>query len=425
MNILLKYGREKIPVKLNDGDFIGYLKPKKINVEKSERQIIIDSLKNPVKSRKLSEFIKKNDKVLIAIPDKTRISRLSVIFPIILKEFKNIGIKKENIKIIFSNGSHSSMDENEKKSILGEKYYKLFKIFENNAFDERQHIYFGKTKRGTSIFLNKILADSDKIITIGSVTHHYFAGFGGGVKMIMPGLAYYKTIEQNHKRSISKNLKLNKYCKSGELKNNPVYEDLINVMNYCPPIFSLNFLLDEKGKIIFASSGNVIESHKKTASKVNKKYRVGINEKADLVICSTGGYPKDINLIQTHKSIHNAYQAVKHNGVIICLAECIDGIGSKTFLDWFNYDDIILKKKILTDYSLNAQTAISFMEKCKNVKIILVTKLNSSIANKVGFTSSKNFDEAYKIALRYLKKDFSYYVIDNSSLVLPYLKTNR
>lgn len=425
MHIFLKYGNEKISVKLKDSNFLGYLKPKGLNFGKTERQIIIDSLKKPVNSKRLNKFIEKNDKIVIVIPDKTRISRLSVIFPIILKEFKNIGVQNENIKIIFANGSHSPMNEIEKKSILGDKYYNLFKVFENDAFDKSQHVYFGKTKKGTDIFLNKILADSDKIITIGSVTHHYFAGFGGGVKMIMPGLAYYKTIEQNHKRSITKNVKLNKYCKSGELENNPVYEDLIDVMNYCPPIFSLNLLLDEKGKIIFASSGNVIESHKKTAFQVNKKYRIGINEKADLVICSTGGYPKDINLIQTHKSINNSYQAVKQNGVIICLAECIDGIGSKTFLEWFSYNNITLKKKILTDYSLNAQTAISFMEKCKNVKIILVTKLSSKVANKVGFISTKSFEEAYKIALGYLKKDFSYYIIENSSLVLPYLKMSR
>jgi nickel-dependent lactate racemase len=238
--------------------------------------------------------------------------------------------------------------------------------------------------------------------------------------MLFPGLAYYKTIEQNHKRSISSAGTFNKNCKSGVLKNNPVYEDLKQVVDLCPPVFSICIMLDEKGKIIAAKSGNIISAHKAVSELVNKKYRIKIKAKSDLVICSAGGYPKDINLIQTNKTIYNSYQAVKPGGVIICLAECPEGIGSKTFLNWFGYDKAALKKNLLKNYSLNAQTALSVIEKSKSVRIILVSKLDPELVKKMGMTPAKNIESAFNEAKNYLKK-YSYYVIKNCSSVVPYL----
>jgi nickel-dependent lactate racemase len=414
----LNFGRERFRLSIEDGNFLGSLKPNIQNIQIDEKHIINSALLNPIKSTLLKNFIKKNEKVLIVIPDKTRLSRLKIVMPVLLNEIKQIGVEQERIGIIFANGSHLPQTEEDKITLIGKKKYISYKIFEHNAFDFEQMYYFGKTSFGTPIYLNKIIKEYDKIITIAAVSHHYFAGFGGGAKMILPGLAHHSTIKVNHKRSICKN-KLNDKCKSGELKGNPIYEDLSQVVKYCPPIFSINLVLNEKGKIILAKTGNIIEAHKKITNDLNKLYRIKIDELADLVICSCGGYPKDINIIQTHKTIYNAFQAVKKGGVIICFAECIDGIGSDTLLKWFDVCGEKLKN-LESNYTLNTQTAVSIQDKSKQVKIILISKLKKTLVKKMNLVPASNFEEAIKIAKKVLPIDYKYYIIKNSSLILPY-----
>ena len=424
MKYLLKYGNVKREIKIIGGIFLGSLEPKKTIENRKENEIIKSALKKPVNSTNLRKFVQPEDRILIVIPDKTRLSRLNIVLPEVFRELKYSGIENSNIKFIFANGSHSKQSKDEKEKIIGKKYFKSYEILEHDAYDSTNILYFGRTDRGTKVYLNKIIKESDKIITIGAVSHHYFAGFGGGAKMIFPGLAYYKTIEQNHKRSIS-NCKLNNKCLSGVLKDNPIYEDLSQVVNIIPPVFSICMMLDEKGKIIAAKTGDIIKSHKSISELINKKYRIKIKKKSDLVVCSSGGYPKDINIIQTHKAIYNAYQAVKENGVIICFAECKDGIGSKTFLDWFGYNKKDLKKNISKNYSLNAQTALSVIEKTGKVNIILISKLDQDIVKKMGMIPVCDNNDAFIDAQKYLNNDFSYYVIKNSSLVVPFLDKGK
>ena len=420
MNASFKFGKETVKVNIGSGNLLGSLNP---NIKKrkiDEKGIISSELLKPIKSELLKDFIKKNEKVLIVVPDKTRVSRLKTVMPILLDEIKKAGVGRDRTGIIFANGSHLSQTEEEKISLIGKKIYTSYKVFEHNAFNFEKMYYAGKTSFGTRIYLNKVLKEYDKIVTIGAVSHHYFAGFGGGAKMILPGLAYQSTIEVNHKRSIYKN-KLNDKCKSGELNGNPVYKDLIQAVKYCPPIFSINLILDEKGKIVIAKTGNIIEAHKKITNDLNKLYRIKIDKLADLVICSCGGYPKDINIIQTHKTIYNAFQAVKKGGVIICFAECADTVGSNTFLKWFDVNDEGLRH-IKRNYTLNAQTALSVRDKAKQVKIILISKLKKTLVKKMNFVPASNFEEAIKIAKKVLPIDYKYYIIKNSSLVLPHFK---
>ncbi len=418
----LKYGNKKIKFEFDSGTCIGILKPVQDAATVNEKEIVEKALQKPVKSKKIEKFVKPKDRVLIVVPDKTRLSRLNIVLPIVLQKLENIGVKDENIKFIFANGSHGAQTEEEKRAILGKEIIKKYQVLEHDAFDFANHLYFGKTPKGTHVYLNKFTDRSEKIITIGSVTHHYFAGFGGGAKMIMPGLAYYKTIEQNHKRSLSKKPGINRNCKSGTLKNNPIYEDIIQVIRMCPPIYSICLMLNEKGAIASVSGGDPLISHLNITEKVNEKYRIKIDTASDLVICSAGGYPKDINIIQTHKTIYNAYQAVKSGGVIICLAECTDGIGSKTFMDWFRYSKDELKINLFKKYSLNAQTAVSIMEKAEKVKIILVSKMDAVLVKEMGMIPAKSIDEAMRKAKTFLPKDFDYYVIPNGSITVPYIK---
>jgi nickel-dependent lactate racemase len=248
--------------------------------------------------------------------------------------------------------------------------------------------------------------------------YHYFAGYGGGPKILMPGLAGHESISSNHRMTLTQNGDFNNKCRNGNIRNNPVYSDIAEAVKFFPPVLYLGTVLNDKGKIIKAFCGDIITEHKRAARFVDKLYKIKIKEKADVVICSAGGLPKDINLIQSHKSIHNAFSALKKNGVLICLAECMNGIGSKTFMQYFEYKNIAdLKKNILKEYSLNAQTALSFWDKLSNAKILLVSNLNKNDVQPLISKGLKIYPK-YSDAGKYLNKITrrrSYYIIPASN----------
>src|SRR5207244_2988688 len=160
----------------------------------------------------------------------------------------------------------------------------------------------GTTKAGTKIYINKAVQKVDKIIAVSSVLYHYFAGYGGGPKILMPGIVKNSTIAQNHKRSLSPNGEMNRFCKNGHFKNNPVYEDIIDSIRFFPKSIYLGTVLNGEGKIFKCFCGDIIKEHQKAAKYLSSIYKVNLTKKADAVICSAGGFPKDINLVQSHKS---------------------------------------------------------------------------------------------------------------------------
>jgi lactate racemase len=422
MNVstIIKYGKRNLKFRTGSGALLGILYPENTVSNINEKKIIENSIAEPVKSKSIDNFLNQNDRVLVVIPDKTRLCRIKIVLPLILNILRAKKIRKENISIIFANGSHAEQGKEEIKKIIGARIYSSYNVYENNAFDKEAHAFFGRTKAGNRVYLNNILSSVDKIITIGAVVHHYFAGFGGGAKLIMPGLGYYETIRENHRKTILKTGEMNPECRTANLKNNPVYEEIAEVIKFIPPVFSVCLVLNEKGKIINAKSGNIVEAHKQAAKSVDKYYKIKIKKKSDLVIVSAGGYPKDIDFIQSHKSIQNAFQAVNENGIIIALAECPDGIGSKTFLEWFNYkNEKEFKKQLLKNYTLNAQTALSLKTKLKHVKIILISSLPDDIIQKMGLMSFKKISDALNYAENKLGSKYSYYIIKNGSLVVP------
>jgi nickel-dependent lactate racemase len=358
-----------IRLSIRKGKLLGILKPKKINPGKSEKHIIADALGN-----KIERFVGRNDRVGIVIHDNTRVSGLNVYLPVILEQLRKLGIPKKNIVIFVATGSHRGFQISD----LGFQILD-FRVIVNNAFKKSEFFYAGRTRRGTPVWINKRLRKVDKVIATSGVLYHYFAGYGGGPKILMPGLAAFESIAANHKLTLTKDGKFNPKCRNGNIKDNPVYLDIVESIRFFLPTLYLGTILNDEGKIVKAFCGDIVKAHRTAAKFLDRIYKVRIKKKADVVICSAGGYPMDINLIQSHKSIHNAFAAVKNGGRLICFAECADGIGSRTFLRFFDYSKLSeLKRNILKNYSLNGQTALSFWEKLlrADIKLISATKEN-------------------------------------------------
>jgi nickel-dependent lactate racemase len=420
MSIPLKYGSAEVLLSLPEAIEPELIRPVPFKRTKTEDAIVEHALKAPIGSSRLEDFVQSTDTLAVIVSDKTRNCRTDFFLPVLLARIEAIGVKDSNIAIVFANGTHALQSEEEKQSIVGSATYKRYKIFENDCYDEQNMAYLGRTRRGTDIWINRLVAESDKIIATGGISHHYFAGFGGGAKLIMPGVASHLTVLQNHKLTLTDSGEFHPGCLDGSLDGNPVYEDIVDAASTFPPVMLFSTILDENGYIIDAVCGDLIKAHRDGARKVESLYRVLVPGKADLVVVSCGGYPKDINFIQAHKSIHRASYVVKEGGVIICLAECLDGIGSKTFLDWFEFEtEDDLKKRLLSNYTMNGHTALALRNKLRKARVILVSRLDRGTVEKMGTIHADSAKLALDKAAEFLPVKFRCYVLPNGSLYVP------
>ena len=421
--ITLAFGREKLKFNLASKHFWEVLKPKDFVADQSPEDLISRSLNNPTDSKPFDQIFRANDKTLIIVPDKTRNCGAQVFLPVLIERLNRCGVTDSDIKIMLANGSHTSHTTEEIEKIAGPKILDRIEIVEHDSKNSNELTFLGTTKFETPIFINRQVLAADFVIVAGAALHHYFAGYGGGPKMINPGCAGYETITKNHALTIDpESGTMHPKCRAGVLEGNPVQEDIEDSMRFVKGDFLFETILNEQSEIARVVCGDLVRAHKEACDIVDEHYKIPIHEKAEFVLVSCGGFPKDINFIQAHKSIQNAFQAVKEGGVILILAECEQGIGSETFLDWFNYsDDSSFKEALVNNFTLNATTAVSLKMKTRAVKIVLVSTLPEDVVKRLGILPAANLEEGWEIARKLLPHNFNCFVIPNGSLTLPHL----
>ncbi|MFQ5640187.1 MAG: nickel-dependent lactate racemase [bacterium] len=419
--VRLPFGKKFMNLEVDTAHVLGVLLPKSQLPRKPFTELLTESLSNPVASKPFREIFHRNEKTVIVLPDKTRYCAASDVLPIVVAELYQLGISDTDIKILIATGSHISQKPQEIIDIVGMAMTKRLTIIDHDSQRSEDLVFKGRTKFGIPVYLNRHLVEADRIIILCSAVHHYFAGYGGGWKMINPGCAGYETITRNHALTVDTGSNgLHPNCGSGIIDGNPVQEDLLDSMRYQRVDFLIETLLNEDGEVVDMVAGDVFAAHRKACMWVDQTYRVAIQEKADLVVVSCGGFPKDINLIQSHKSLHNAFQAVRQGGVILLLAECRDGVGSQTFMDWFRHEDEAnFVKNMKNHYSLNATTALSLKTKTKQVKVILVSTLPSGLVSHLGMHPAEDIRAGWRLACADLPDSFKCYILPNGSLTLP------
>ncbi|HAY38978.1 MAG TPA: hypothetical protein DCY53_06310 [Desulfobacteraceae bacterium] len=252
--------------------------------------------------------------------------------------------------------------------------------------DDKCFVNSGKTSRGTSVLIRRDIVETGFLITFGAISHHYFAGYGGGRKLIFPGLGQKASIYHNHGLFLDRERQtLSPCCQSGVLDKNPLAEDLAEFETFCPADLAIHGILDSRGQVCDLLPGVGTDHFRNACAEHGKHCEVAIARDYDLVIASCGGYPKDINFIQSHKTIEHASKFVGNNGVLIILAECQDGVGSKTFLPWFemgNWKNAF--DRLAQNYEGNGGTALTMMSKSERIRILMVTTLGDSVCKTIG-----------------------------------------
>jgi len=320
MKVNLAYGKTGLEVKNLDSHNVTIIEPVHHPKIKNEIKAIQLALRQPIESRPLRDMVRKSDKVGIIFNDITRPTPYQEFLPLLLEEINHV--PKEQIILFNATGTHRVNTQAELCEMLGERIVEDFKIIQNNASDRASHLEVGKTSSGNQIWLHKDYINCNFRISTGFIEPHFFAGFSGGGKAIMPGLALDETIMRNHSADHIKNSN----AQWGITDGNPLWEEINEAAKLRPCHFLFNVTLNKNKQITGVFAGDFDKAHKKGCEFVKRNTMVPVEHPFDIVVTSNSGYPLDLNLYQSVKGISAASQIVKEHGSIIIATECWDGI---------------------------------------------------------------------------------------------------
>lgn len=420
MKIHLPYGRSGSSVEVPEKNLAGVLRPAEYKVKETPEQLIRKALQNPEGTKKLSDIVKakkKKDLVAIAVDDHTRPCPTDRMLPPLLEELYSAGVRDENILIIFATGSHRTTTKDEAEKLLGKDIASRIRYISNDSLGS-DFVDIGTTKRGTKVMLKKAFYDADVRILTGDVEIHYFAGYGGGRKSILPGIVSYPTIQDNYKRNF-----FSPDARPAKLDGNPMYENMTEAARFARVDYTINVVQDEKG-IVGAYAGDFDVVLKKGAALVEKIYMARAKEKADIVISSANGAPHDIDLYQAYKALHLALAVVKDRGSVILLAECPEGPGNKNYESWMKKYSTKeeMRAELDREFNIGGHKAYYNLLAVEKADIYLVSAMPKDVVeNLYRFKYAKTADEALAQAFKKHGKDAKVLVIPEGSTTVSSL----
>jgi nickel-dependent lactate racemase len=385
----------------------------------SENDLVRKRIARPVGSLPLRELVRPRDSVAIPVSDITRYSATEKFLTPLLGETDAAGIPRKNVTVFVARGTHRALSDKELREVVGPEISSGIRVAQSDPDGETKHL--GATSRGTPVEISRPLMEHDRIVLTGTITFHYFAGFGGGRKALVPGCAARETASATHYRIFrTDGPGKHPLSRPGVLAGNPVHEDILEAVAMASPTFLFNTLLTPQKKIFDAVAGHWQKAHEEACARFAKVYRVPLPKRYPLVIASAGGFPKDINFIQSHKALDNAFQTAEEGGVIILLAECRDGFGSPAFFPWFRFEDPVeMEVALRANYEIYGQTAHATLSKAKSCRLVLVSSLRPEDVERMGLIPAASLDDAVRKAEDMLGGLPSPLVIPDAGFVLP------
>ncbi len=376
------------------------------------------SLDNPVGLQPLSEWAKKGDKIALIVSDMTRFwMRQDLVVPHVVDYLYNIcKIPYSDMIIVIATGTHfAGTDEDTNTLVTADVASKVEVIYHD--CEDPDLTYICTTSRGTVLSVNKEVAVR-KNIAIGACTQHVMAGFGGGRKSILPGVASMEAIKQNHAHSLDPlNERSNPLIGNSKLENNPLHLDMMEAAAAIEHLFTVNLVMNPDMKLSHIFSGHFEKAWLLGCKQADDAYQVEIDEQADIIIASCGGFPKDISLYQGSKSIDNLESGLKIGGTLVLITECPDGGGPPDYFDWLaplkNGD---LDKELRADFTIPGYIFYLNCEQAKRYRIILLSTLNKDDAKAMGIEVYSDVESILN-AVDFAGK--SIFVVENAGTVIP------
>ncbi|MEM2094896.1 MAG: nickel-dependent lactate racemase [Candidatus Bathyarchaeia archaeon] len=418
MEYWIPYGKTEVPVRVPDENLIGVIDCKETSSALNASDEVVRAIENPLCSPRLEELLKPGEKVCIVVDDKTRPTPSHLMVRPLLGLITRAGIKPADITIVFGCGTHKTMRLDEVGALLGEDCVRdvVVNIHDAEASDL---VDIGETSFGTKVKVNRAFAEADVRIITGDVEFHYFAGYGGGRKSVLPAITDAQSTQHNH------SFLLDPRARAGNLEGNPVHLDMVEAAHLLKVDFAVNLVLNSRKEMVQAFAGDMDKVFQEGVRLVDSMYKIPVDSPADIVVVSPGGYPADIDLYQACKGLEFALNVVKEGGVVVLVAECIEGYGHKLFFDWMlRYKTFAeVQKEVKKKFVLGGHKAYYLMKALEKAKIVLVSTLPDYYASSVfHLRTAKTANTALNMAFRILNRRGKVLVLPHGSFTLPVLK---
>ena len=422
VDVWLPYGKTDVCIRIPARNLLGSIMPKELQGVQDARAEVERALRTPIGSKKLSEIAKPDDKVAMVVDDASRHAPTEIMILPVLAELNAAGVKDENITTIFGCGTHRAVTSEEALRIVGEEACKRVKTVSHDCRAE-DLVNIGNTKmHGNKVCINRVFADANVKVLLGDVGFHYYAGYGGGRKSVLPAIAGIETIQHNHA------MLLNANARTGILQGNPVHEDMTEAAKLAKVDFIVNTISNGKGEIVKAFAGDLEQAFGEAVKAVDEMYRVAVDRRADIVVVSPGGHPADMNLYQAYKALDNALQIVKRGGVIILVAECDEGYGNQIFYDWMaKLGDLKnVEREIKRGFALGGHKAYYLLKALQNHSIILVSSLPEYYATAIfKLKTARAVNDALTEAFKLAGSGARVWAMPYGNYVLPEVRTQQ
>jgi nickel-dependent lactate racemase len=420
MKIELKYGDSHLDLNLDEKNLLGILKLKEAPGLADVNLALRQALDNPIRTKKLSQIAKGKKTACIVVADYTRgvpykRESYNLLVPIV-DELKAGGIKKQNIKFLVGTGAHRAHTLKENLDNFGEEVVNNFEMISHDC--KSNNVSLGKLSTGNELWVDKLWVESDVKVLTGMITTHYFGGFSGGRKGILPGVAGYETIRANHAMITNPEVDIAK------TKGNPISDEMDEAAKKAKVDFILNVVINDKKQIVKVLAGDLEKAFELGVETCKEIYKVEVNKLADIVFACAGGYPKDVSLYQSQKAINNAKLVLKEGGTIVLIAECREGIGSDAFSEWL-YKAKDLDELLNTDskkITVGGHTAVGNAKVLKRFKILVVSKIEKEVLEKRFYHYAPNLEQALNLIREWHGENYTAYVMPQAGLIYPYYK---
>lgn len=411
----LRYGGGTVDVTVPDASLEAVLLPRGAAGASGPGEVR-RALAHPIGTPRLRDIVRPGERVAVVTSDITRPMPSATVLPEILAELDAAGVCRRDVTVVFALGSHRLHTEEEKRRLVTDAVYETVRCVDSDGHD---CVRLGVTSRGTPVDIFAPVAAADRVVCLGNIEYHYFAGYSGGMKAIMPGVSTRDAIQANHSRMTLD------AAGPGRLDGNPVREDIEETARFLRVDFIVNVVLDEKKKIVRAFAGHPVGAHREGCAFLDGLYGVPVARRADIVVVSPGGLPKDINLYQAHKALDNAGRAVREGGVVILVAACPDGLGEAVFERWIRRSTTpdAMVAAIRERFELGGHKAAAIAMVRRRARIFLVSELDPGLAARIFMEPMKDVGTALARAFEALGPDARVILMPCGGSTLPCVAT--
>jgi len=420
MQTMLKIGQSEMLLNLPDENLKEMLLPNEVAPLPDPRAAVEQALANPIGSPSLLDLLRerKPNRVTIVVNDITRPTPYSIMLPPVLRILDEAGIRPEQVTFVVATGIHRPHTDEENRRIFGSDVVDRYRFVNHNCQAD-DLVTVGKLSDGTNLTINREVAEADFLITTGLIGLHYFAGYSGGRKSILPGVAAKDLITHNHKRMTDPRASTARY------KDNPVHHIMMEAARLVGVDFILNVVTDAKKQIVAVVAGDLEAAWLEGVAACERQSIIHVDEQVDVAICSAGGFPKDIDVYQSQKAMEAADQVVRPGGTIILVADCREGFGGEAAFEvWMreakSLDDIF--RRFEAHFELGGHKAYAIAKVLKEKEVVLISGQPPELAKSLFMRPAASLDEALEYVRQKHGPDFKAYVLPHASLVFPVVR---